>query len=126
MIRDEVVWYATVVLLALLAFYILPTYERLTNQTDSMHFVLTDQTNAPSPTSLDSGASLDPNDPSHDYVRKSSLVPQTCIGCANTAGSITGSANANSTVPGDQDSAISEGTKMEPDPFLTSFAAFGH
>lgn len=139
MIRDEVVWYGTAVLLAVLAFYILPRYEHLTTQnegTKEMRFVLTDAGSSPdgsSQTAASSEGNDDPNDFTNDYVRKSSLVPQTCIGCNGARasavggyGSITGAPSVNSTVPGDQDSAIAEGTKMEPDPFLTSFAAFGH
>lgn len=128
MIRDEVLWYATVVALVAFAFLIMPSYERMTVEQKTIG----DPLSKP-------GTASKKSDEMDKYVLKSSLVPCSCpsmsASCPTHAGSM-----PSSKAPGDQDV-----TTMKPDqdaikkpmedafptqegdprPFLTSFAAFG-
>jgi hypothetical protein len=118
MIRDEVLYWGFVVLVVLLAFYLLPTYEKLEIKTPS----------------------TPPPEASNDeYVLKSSLVPCTCptysASCPSHAGSM-----PSSKTPGDKDDDITKAKpdqttiskpfsqafpqETDPQPFLTSFASF--
>lgn len=122
MIRDDVLYWGFAVLVVLLAFYLLPTYERLEME----------KPKSPAPVSP---APAD-ND---EYVLKSSLVPCTCptysASCPSHAGSM-----PSSKVPGDKDDDITKAKpdqskiskpfsqafpqETDPQPFLTSFASF--
>jgi hypothetical protein len=120
MIRDDVLYWGVAILVVLLAFYLLPTYERLENAAPP----------APPP------AAPADND---EYILKSSLVPCTCptysASCPSHAGSM-----PSSKTPGDKDDDITKAKpdqskiskpfsqafpqETDPQPFLTSFAAF--
>lgn len=125
MIRDPVLFWGTLVLLILLAFYLLPTYERLE---------ISSRKTTPPP------SEKTPPPPTDDeYVLKSSLVPCTCptysASCPSHAGSM-----PSSKTPGDKDDDITQAkpdqtkiskpftqsfsTETDPQPFLTSFASF--
>lgn len=121
MIRDDVLYWGFAVLVVLLAFYLLPTYERLEME----------EAKKPSPP-------VAPAD-NDEYVLKSSLVPCTCptysASCPSHAGSM-----PSSKVPGDKDDDITKAKpdqskiskpfsqafpqETDPQPFLTSFASF--
>lgn len=120
MIRDDVLYWGFAVLVVLLAFYLLPTYERLETKTP------------PPPVS-----SAPPDN--DEYILKSSLVPCTCptysASCPSHAGSM-----PSSKTPGDKDDDITKAKpdqskiskpfsqafpqETDPQPFLTSFASF--
>ena len=136
MIRDEVLQYASILLLVVLAFYLMPTYERMvsSNKSDQSSSAPVVQQTLPPPSTSQSPS--DPNDPMGDYVLKSSLVPCSCPDYSGSCPTHAGS-SPSSRYPGDKDSDI---TDMKPDqsgmrksfpnqpgdpqPFLTGFGAF--
>lgn len=138
MIREEVIGYASILLLVVLAFYLMPTYERMvsSNKGDQSSPTPVVQQTLPPPSTTQQPSANDPNDPMNDYVLKSSLVPCSCPDYSGSCPTHAGSAPS-SRYPGDKDSDI---TDMKPDqsgmrksfpnqsgdpqPFLTGFGAF--
>lgn len=132
MIRDNVLWWGTVLALVVFAFLIMPSYERMTVPDKPIQKTIGDPMSQP-------GTASKKEEPGDKYVLKSSLVPCSCpsysSSCPTHAGSM-----PSSKAPGDQDvsqmkpdqDAIKKpfsdsfpNEQGDPRPFLTSFAAFG-
>lgn len=133
MFSDNVLTWGSLVLIVLLAFYLLPTYERME---------VSSRKTAPAPTKTTPPAKpAAPQQEDDEYVLKSSLVPCSCptysASCPTHAGSM-----PSSKTPGDKDQDITEAKpdqskiskpfsqafpqETDPQPFLTSFASFNH
>ncbi len=128
MFSDNVLTWGSLVLVVLLAFYLLPTYERME---------VSSRKTAPAPPAKPAA----PQQEDDEYVLKSSLVPCSCptysASCPTHAGSM-----PSSNTPGDKDQDITEAKpdqskiskpfsqafpqETDPQPFLTSFASFNH
>lgn len=140
MFSDSVLMWGSLVLVVLLAFYLLPTYERMeVSSRKSTTPTAPSTTPSTAPSTAPKTTTPTPPEKGDEYVLKSSLVPCTCptysASCPSHAGSM-----PSSKTPGDKDQDITEAKpdqskiskpfsqafpqETDPQPFLTSFASF--